>query len=275
MSTDAAPPFIKWFADISIDDIPLVGGKNASLGEMVRELAGKGVKVPDGFAVNADAFRHFLREARLDEFIRATLADLNTRDMANLSERGHAVRQAIRSASLPADLREQIAVAYRQLQGGSAVPLDVEVRSSATAEDLPEASFAGQQETYLNVQGIAALLETCKRCFASLYTDRAISYRVDKGFEHFKLALSIGVQRMVRSDLACAGVMFTIDTESGFRDAVLISAAYGLGSLAKRTLDAVERDHTLGNGSKRGSWALAAMKASVFQRQIQTNLRSR
>lgn len=222
-------PFIKWFADITIDDVPLVGGKNASLGEMVRELTSKGVKVPDGFAVTAEAFRHFIREAELDERIRTTLADLDTHDMANLSQRGHAVREAIRNATLPEDLQELIADAYRQLQGDHGVPLDVAVRSSATAEDLPDASFAGQQETYLNVQGTSALLETCKRCFASLFTDRAISYRVDKGFDHFKIALSIGVQRMVRSDLACAGVMFTIDTETGFRDAVLISAAYGLG----------------------------------------------
>jgi len=229
MNPSTPHPFIKWFADITIADIPLVGGKNASLGEMVRELAGKGVKVPDGFAITAEAFRHFIREARLDDFMRTTMADLNTHDMANLSQRGHAVRQAIRNATLPEELQRLIGEAYAQLQGGSAFPLDVAVRSSATAEDLPDASFAGQQETYLNVQGIAALLETCKRCFASLFTDRAISYRVDKGFDHFKIALSIGVQRMVRSDLACSGVMFTIDTESGFRDAVLISAAYGLG----------------------------------------------
>lgn len=229
MNTAPSQTFIKWFADITIGDIPLVGGKNASLGEMVRELADKGVRVPDGFAITADGFRHFIREARLDDFIRATLGDLDTHDMANLGQRGEAVRQAIRTASLPGDLQEQIAAAYSQLQGAGAVPLDVAVRSSATAEDLPEASFAGQQETYLNVQGVAALLESCKRCFASLFTDRAISYRVDKGFEHFKVALSIGVQRMVRSDLACAGVMFTIDTESGFRDVVLISSAYGLG----------------------------------------------
>jgi pyruvate,water dikinase len=229
MNSPTAHPFIKWFADITIEDVPLVGGKNASLGEMVRELAGKGVKVPNGFAITAEAFRHFIREAGIDERIRATLSDLDTHDMANLSERGQAVRQAILNATLPADLQTLIGDAYRQLQGGSAVPLDVAVRSSATAEDLPDASFAGQQETYLNVHGTAALLETCKRCFASLFTDRAISYRVDKGFDHFKVALSIGVQRMVRSDLACSGVMFTIDTESGFRDAVMISAAYGLG----------------------------------------------
>jgi pyruvate,water dikinase len=229
MNSSQSHPFIKWFADITIDDVPLVGGKNASLGEMVRELASKGVKVPNGFAITAEAFRHFIREAQLDERIRATLADLDTHDMANLRERAHAVRQAILSATLPTDLQTLIEAAYRQLQGSSTVPLDVAVRSSATAEDLPDASFAGQQETYLNVHGTAALLETCKRCFASLFTDRAISYRVDKGFDHFKVALSIGVQRMVRSDLACSGVMFTIDTESGFRDAVMISAAYGLG----------------------------------------------
>ena len=229
MTSLTTHPFIKWFADITIGDLPLVGGKNASLGEMVRELASRGVKVPDGFAVTAEAFRHFIREAGIDERIRATLADLDTHDMANLSERGQAVRQAILNATLPEDLQGLIGDAYRQLQGSSTVPLAVAVRSSATAEDLPDASFAGQQETYLNVDGTAALLETCKRCFASLFTDRAISYRVDKGFDHFKVALSIGVQRMVRSDLACSGVMFTIDTETGFRDAVMVSAAYGLG----------------------------------------------
>jgi pyruvate,water dikinase len=220
---------IKWFADISIEDVPLVGGKNASLGEMVRELASKGVKVPNGFAITAEAYRHFIREAGIDGCIRATLADLDTHDthdMANLSERGHAVRQAILNASLPPDLQGLIGGAYCQLQGSSTVPLDVAVRSSATAEDLPDASFAGQQETYLNVHGKTALLETCKRCFASLFTDRAISYRVDKGFDHFKVALSIGVQRMVRSDLACSGVMFTIDSETGFRDAVIPQLAW-------------------------------------------------
>ena len=229
MNSSTPQSFIKWFADIKIEDVPLVGGKNASLGEMFRELASKGVKVPDGFAITADAFRHFIREAGIDKQIRATLADLDTRDMANLAERGHSVRQAILNASLPPDLQALISESYRKLQGDSKVPMDVAVRSSATAEDLPDASFAGQQETYLNVHGTSALLDTCKRCFASLFTDRAISYRVDKGFDHFKVALSIGVQRMVRSDLACSGVMFTIDTESGFRDAVMVSAAYGLG----------------------------------------------
>ena len=226
---DSGKSFIKWFADIGIADIPIVGGKNASLGEMVRELAEKGVRVPDGFAITADAYRHFIASAQLDQFIADRLADLDTQDMANLGQRGHAVRHALSGAAMPEDLQQQIAQAYLQLQGDNTQPLDVAVRSSATAEDLPDASFAGQQETYLNVRGLAALLETCKRCFASLFTDRAISYRVDKGFEHLKVALSIGVQKMVRSDLASAGVMFTIDTDSGFRDAVLISAAYGLG----------------------------------------------
>lgn len=229
MKSPHATSFIKWFADITIDDIPVVGGKNASLGEMFRELSGDGVKVPDGFAITAHAYRHFIREAGLDHLIRETLADLDTRDMENLAKRGQAVRQAILNAQLPADLTECVIGSYARLQGGDILPCDVAVRSSATAEDLPDASFAGQQETYLNVRGTAALLDTCRRCFASLFTDRGISYRVDKGFDHFKVALSIGVQRMVRSDLASSGVIFTIDTETGFRDAVLVSAAYGLG----------------------------------------------
>ena len=222
-------PFIKWFRELSIGDIPLVGGKNASLGEMFRELAPKGVRVPDGFAITSDAYRHFLRSAGLDEEIARLLGGLDTRDMDNLRERGQRVRHAILAAKLPADLEAAIVAAYHEFSSDSGAPTDVAVRSSATAEDLPDASFAGQQETYLNVQGERALLETCKRCFASLFTDRAISYRTDKGFEHFKIALSIGVQRMVRADLASSGVMFTLDTETGFRDAVLINAAYGLG----------------------------------------------
>jgi len=229
MSASVAPRFIKWFAEIRIDDVPLVGGKNASLGEMFRELTPKGVQVPDGFAITAEAYRHFLREAKLDQRVRELLAGLDTQDMENLRQRGHAVRHAILAAELPAELEREIVAAYDTLQGSAARPVDVAVRSSATAEDLPDASFAGQQETYLNVSGHAALLDTVRRCFASLFTDRAISYRTDQGFDHFKVALSVGVQRMVRSDLAASGVMFTLDTETGFRDAVLINAAYGLG----------------------------------------------
>lgn len=220
--------FILWFEQITIDDVPLVGGKNASLGEMCRELAAKGVKVPDGFAVTAEAYRHFLKSAGIDREVREILRDLDTRNIDNLRERGQAARQAVLAAQLPLELRDAICRAYDRLSGNNA-SLDVAVRSSATAEDLPDASFAGQQESYLNVRGPQMLLETCRRCFASLFTDRAISYRVDKGFDHLKIALSIGVQRMVRSDLATAGVMFSIDTETGFKNAVLINAAYGLG----------------------------------------------
>jgi pyruvate,water dikinase len=221
------PRYVRWFDQIGIGDVPLVGGKNASLGEMYRQLAPKGVRVPNGFAITAEGYRLFLCSAGLD--IREMLAGLNTADIENLRARGSKVRHAIRAAALPPELEQEIARAYEQLSGEGREPVDVAVRSSATAEDLPEASFAGQQETYLNVQGRSALLDACRRCFASLFTDRAISYRVDKGFDHEKIALSIGVQRMVRSDLASSGVMFTIDTESGFRDAVLINAAYGLG----------------------------------------------
>lgn len=226
--------YIKRFQEICIDDVPSVGGKNASLGEMVRELVPQGVRVPDGFAVTADGYRRFLAAAGLDQRIREVLADLDTHDIDNLQRRGSRVRHLILGAEFPADLEQEIVAAYSELEReadrrDAAARLDVAVRSSATAEDLPDASFAGQQETYLNVQGPAVLLETCRRCFASLFTDRAISYRADKGFDHFKIALSIGVQRMVRSDLACSGVMFSIDTESGFPDAVLINAAYGLG----------------------------------------------
>lgn len=221
--------FILWFESIQISDVGVVGGKNASLGEMVRELSGKGVKVPNGFAVTADAYRYFLRENGLEKKIHAVLDGLNSRDTEDLQERGSRIRQIILAAELPENLQREIATAYEKLSSSRDRAIDVAVRSSATAEDLPDASFAGQQETYLNVQGESSLLDSCKRCFASLFTDRAISYRVDKGFDHFKVALSIGVQQMVRSDLATSGVMFTLDTETGFPDVVLINAAYGLG----------------------------------------------
>ncbi|MGE5194278.1 MAG: phosphoenolpyruvate synthase [Deltaproteobacteria bacterium] len=220
--------FILWFEQISIDDVPLVGGKNASLGEMYRELAAKGVKVPNGFAITAEAYRHFLKSAGIDRRIRDILTGLETRDIANLRERGQRIRDVILGEPLPVELQDPIVRNYDRLRDGGA-PVDVAVRSSATAEDLPDASFAGQQETYLNVRGAQMLLDACRRCFASLFTDRAISYRVDKGFDHLKIALSIGVQRMVRSDLASSGVMFSIDTETGFKNAVLINAAWGLG----------------------------------------------
>jgi pyruvate,water dikinase len=222
--------YIRWFADLGLADLPLVGGKNASLGELYRALAPMGVRVPPGFAITADAYRHFLHEAHLDQQIPVRLRDLNTHDLTNLRQRGRQVRHAILAAPWPTVLADAIMEAYERLSADShAEAVDVAVRSSATAEDLPDASFAGQQETYLNVQGHAALLDACKRCFASLFTDRALSYRADKGFDQVSIALSVGVQRMVRADLAASGVMFSLDTETGFRDAVLINAAYGLG----------------------------------------------
>ena len=228
-SAPSSPQYVRWFRDIGIADIPSVGGKNASLGEMVRELATKGVPVPDGFAVTAAAYWWFLRETGLAARVEELLAGLKTGDINQLQMRGAKIRAAILETEIPPSLREQIASAYHTLSGDAAEPVAVAVRSSATAEDLPDASFAGAQETFLNVRGEDALLEACRRSYASLFTDRAISYRADKGFAHEKVGLSIGVQRMVRSDLGTSGVMFTLDTESGFRDAVLINAAYGLG----------------------------------------------
>lgn len=221
--------FILWFDELAIDDIPLVGGKNASLGEMFRELVTKDVKIPNGFAVTAHAYRYLLQSTNSVNKIKEILADLDTSDMDNLSQRGRRIRTLIRSLEFPEDLREAIEQAYIELESQYGKNVDVAVRSSATAEDLPDASFAGQQETYLNVHGVEELIESCQRCFASLFTNRAISYRVDKGFDHFSIALSIGVQKMVRSDLAASGVMFSIDTETGFEDAVFITGAYGLG----------------------------------------------
>ena len=228
-TTDRNSAPILWFKDIAIEDVPLVGGKNASLGEMFRELTPQGIRVPDGFAITAAAYHDFVGHSGVAIRLRELLAGLDTADIADLQRRGLAARQAILDAELPAALQAAILAAYEQLSDGHGGSVDVAVRSSATAEDLPDASFAGQQETYLNVQGAAALLSACKRCFASLYTDRAISYRVDKGFDAQRIGLSIGVQKMVRSDLASAGVMFSIDTETGFANAVLINGAYGLG----------------------------------------------
>ena len=221
--------FIKWFDEVGAGDVALVGGKNASLGEMIRNLQEKDVNVPFGFAITAEAYRHVIEEAGIREEIRDTLSDLDTHDMENLSIRGSKLRALITDAGCPADLEEEIRLAYREMEKRYGAGVDVAVRSSATAEDLPTASFAGQQETYLNVKGEEKLLKKVMECFASLFTNRAISYRVDKGFDHLGVYLSVGVQKMARSDLASSGVMFSIDTESGFKDAVFITGAYGLG----------------------------------------------
>ncbi|GAG15205.1 unnamed protein product, partial [marine sediment metagenome] len=224
--------------DLTIDDVPLVGGKNASLGEMYRNLTKKGVNIPNGFAVTAYAYRYLLKKARIKGKIKQILSDLDTHNMRNLAERGKKVRETILQAELPEELKNAITNAYKNLCKKYESNTDVAVRSSATAEDLPDASFAGQQESYLNIKGEQNLLEACKKCFASLFTNRAISYRVDKKFDHFKVALSIGIQKMVRSDLASSGVIFSIDTETGFRNAVLITGAYGLGeNIVKGTVN--------------------------------------
>ncbi len=226
----ATNDLVRWFTDISIEDIPQVGGKNASLGEMIQQLAAKGVQVPLGFATTAAAYRYFIQQAGLEEKLRRLFAELDVEDVSALRQCGHEARSLILETPFPEDLTAVIAQAYAQLCEQSLnQSIDVAVRSSATAEDLPDASFAGQQETYLNVHGVKGVLEACHKCFASLFTDRAISYRTLKGFDHFTVALSVGVQRMVRSDLATAGVMFSIDTETGFKHAVLVTAAYGLG----------------------------------------------
>jgi pyruvate,water dikinase len=213
---------------VGIEAIADVGGKNASLGEMIRRLGPEGVKVPGGFATTASAYRLFIEANGLRPGLKRLLDDLDVNDLVALQAAGKAARSLIAAAELPAALSSAIVAAYDTLAVGSG-PAAVAVRSSATAEDLPDASFAGQQETFLHIEGERALLEACRRCYASLFTDRAISYRQQNGFEHLEVALSIGVQRMVRSDLACSGVMFSIDTETGFRDAVLLTAAYGLG----------------------------------------------
>jgi len=222
---------VLWFNEIELDDIPQVGGKNASLGEMIQALTGKGVNIPDGFAVTADAYRYLLESGGIYDEIEQILSDLDTHDMHNLSEKGEKIRSLIYNAEIPEDLNQAILDAYATLCEEYGEDTDVAVRSSATAEDLPDASFAGQQETYLNIRGKDALVDACKRCFASLFTNRAISYREDKDFDHMSVALSIGVQKMVRSDLAASGVIFSIDTESGFRDAILLTGAYGLGEM--------------------------------------------
>jgi pyruvate,water dikinase len=221
--------YIRRFSDLGIDDVPLVGGKNASLGEMFQALSGEGVMIPNGFATTAQAYRDYLTHNGLEARIGDVLAALDVDDVDTLAVTGAKIRGWILDAELPPKLVEEINAAYSEMSAQYGTDTDVAVRSSATAEDLPDASFAGQQETYLNIRGSDHLLRTCKRVLASLFTDRAIHYRVDKGFDHMGIALSIGVQKMVRSDIGASGVMFTLDTESGFRDVVMVTSAYGLG----------------------------------------------
>ncbi|MBI1397608.1 MAG: phosphoenolpyruvate synthase [Betaproteobacteria bacterium] len=225
MSTSS--PYVLAFEALRMTDVENVGGKNASLGEMISQLSRMGVRVPGGFATTADAFRDFLTETGLSERIAGAMNGLDVDDVTKLAETGRKIRQWISEAPLPARLRDEIAVHYRKL--GDGADATVAVRSSATAEDLPDASFAGQQETYLNIRGLENVIDAVRHTFASLYNDRAIAYRVHKGFDHAGVALSAGIQRMVRSDLGASGVMFTIDTESGFDQVVFITSSYGLG----------------------------------------------
>jgi pyruvate, water dikinase len=226
-----AQSYVRWFVDIRLDDVALVGGKNASLGELYAVLAAEGVNVPNGFALTSQAYRDALAAAGVVPKLHVLLDGLNVRDVALLAQRAAAARQIVYDATGGEDLQRQIVAAYRELQAQYGGSMTVAVRSSATAEDLPTASFAGQHESYINVQGEAAVVEACRRCFASIFTDRAIVYRHDNRFDHFRVALSVGVMKMVRSDLAASGVVFTLDTESGFRDVVFITGVYGLGEM--------------------------------------------
>jgi len=229
MKQDAT--YIRWFIDVRNEDVGIVGGKNASLGEMYSELTPKGVKIPDGFAVTADGYWHVLTSAGVLDDLKETLAGVDRSNVADLAKRGRKARDLILSAGIPDDLWGEIKTAYDMLCDEYGPDADVAVRSSATAEDLPTASFAGQQETYLNIRGYQALREAYVRCLASLFTDRAIAYRIDNHFDQFKVALSVGIMKMVRSDLASSGVIFTLDTDTGFRDVVLITGSYGLGEM--------------------------------------------
>jgi pyruvate,water dikinase len=230
--------FIRFFSEIGLEDVPLVGGKNASLGEMYRELSSQGLVVPNGFAITAEGYRHVLDRADVWQKLRETLDGLHPDDVTDLAERAGRARDTVRGAPLPDDLADEIRRAYAALRAEYGPQLSVAVRSSATAEDLPTASFAGQHESYLNVAGEIQVLESVRRCFASLFTDRAIRYRLDKGFDHFKVFNSVGIMKMVRSDLSSSGVIFSIDTESGFRDVVFLTGAYGLGeNVVQGTVD--------------------------------------
>ena len=221
--------YVRWFGDLGVEDVPLVGGKNASLGELYSELVPRGVLVPNGFAITADAYRTLLTASHSWDELHGLLDDLDQTDLTTLAQRARRAREIVYEASLPDELRLEILAAYHRLQAEYGPELSVAVRSSATAEDLPTASFAGQHESFLHVRGDAELLDACRRCFASIFTDRAIIYRIERGFDHFKVYLSVGVMKMVRSDLAASGVAFSLDTESGYRGAVFITGAYGLG----------------------------------------------
>jgi pyruvate,water dikinase len=225
----AATDYIRWFRDLGSADVVSVGGKTASLGELYSSLSGQGVRVPNGFAITADAYRDALTVAGAWQPLHRLLDGLDKRDVDLLAKRAEAARKVVYEATGGVVLHKQVVAAYRELKRSSGGKLAVAVRSSATAEDLPTASFAGQHDSFLNIRGEAALVEACRRCFASIFTERAISYRIDNDFDHFKVALSVAVMKMVRSDVGSSGVIFTLDTETGFRDVVFVTGGYGLG----------------------------------------------
>ena len=234
----ATADYVRWFSDIRLGEVALVGGKNASLGELYSTLSKQGISVPNGFALTAKTYRNALTAAKSWERLHELLDGLDKRNIDVLAKRAAKAREIVYQATATDLLREQIHRAYRQLETEYGTNVAVAVRSSATAEDLPSASFAGQHESYLNVSGADELFEACRRCFASIFTDRAISYRIDNGFDHFKVALSVGVMKMLRSDRAASGVIFTLDTESGFRDVVFVTGVYGLGeNIVQGTVD--------------------------------------
>ena len=226
-----AQKYVRWFHETRLEDVPIVGGKNASLGELYSNLASEGIRVPNGFTLTAQAYRDALAEADALGNLHRLLDDLDKTDVEALAKRAAEARRIVYAATGGDELRQQIAASYRNLEEQYGSGVAVAVRSSATAEDLPTASFAGQHESFVNIRGETDVFEACRRCFASIFTDRAIVYRLDNGFDHFKVALSVGVMKMVRSDLAASGVIFTLDTESGFRDVVFITGAYGLGEI--------------------------------------------
>ncbi len=281
--------YVRFFSELDLDDVPLVGGKNASLAELYRALRPQGFRVPNGFAITAEAYRYVLDRANAWGPLREALDGLSPNDVTDLARRGARAREIVYGASLPADLEGELLHAYALLREEYGPELSVAVRSSATAEDLPGASFAGQHDTYLNIHGQSRLVDACKRCFASLFTDRAIHYRIDQGFDHFKVLLSVGIMKMVRSDLGAAGVMFSLDTETGFRDVVFVTGAYGLGeNVVQGTVDPDEfyvfkPTFTIGKrvvlrralGSKKIKMVYAAGGTREATRNIPTSLNER
>jgi pyruvate,water dikinase len=259
---------ILWFNQIGIKDIPLVGGKNASLGEMIQKLTPKGINIPDGFAVTAEAYKYFIKYNNLEEPIKKILSELDKSNVEDLKKRGKKIRNLFLNGKMPDDLTDAIVKAYSDLEKQYGKNVDVAVRSSATAEDLPDASFAGQQETYLNIQGAKDVVDAVKKCFASLFTDRAISYRIDKGFDHLSVYLSAAVQKMIRSDKASSGVMFTIDTETGFKDVVYITGSWGLGEYVVQGTVNPDEFYVFKPTLKEGYRAIISKKVGAKQQKL-------